>query len=271
MTKHFLLFLSILVGSFSAVGQKYSFGVKAGALMSWPGYPDADQRDTLKRGLKPGYMAAIVIGFPMKNQFDLIVEGGYSQKGRRIKFDGPGGEWLNKTTFKFIDMSMLLRKSYTFRLEKNVPATWYVNLGPEVSYWLSGKGEFTATGRWYPYTISFSDTVGNVNTLALPSANRWLFGIGFGAGIVAPLMANQTIGLEARFSSGHTYLSRKGRVSNDQFAPVFAGFEESYRNNLKGLTVAVTYSINFDVQRSRRGKSTLDKKVKNKKPSHRFR
>jgi hypothetical protein len=270
-TKHLILFLSFFIIAFTAVGQKYSLGVKAGGVISWPAWGDRTVKDTLSAGVGTGYMAAMTISFPMKNQFDLVLEGGYSKKGRKITFTD-GNEWTNLSTFKFIDMGMFMRKSFSFHLEKNVPATWYVTIGPEVSYWLSGTGRFTAGGEWYNYTIDFDKEAGSITSLALPNANRWLFGLGIGGGIIAPLRNNQTIGVDLRFSYGHTFLSRTGRITPQQYplAENF-GYHDSYKCNIKSLTLAVTYSLNFDVQRSRRGKSTLDKKVKSKKPSHRFR
>jgi hypothetical protein len=271
-TKHLIVFLSFFVVTFTTVGQKYSIGVKAGGMVSWPAWADRTIKDTLSAGLSTGYNAAMTISFPMKNQFDLVIEGGYSKKGRKVTwFDGT--EWTNISTFKFIDMGMFMRKSFSFRLEKNIPATWYVNIGPEVSYWLSGAGRYSAGGDWYNYTIDFDkESSTEFDALALPNANRWLFGLGVGGGIIAPLMNNQTIGVELRFSYGHTYLSRTGKISNEQYPlATYFGYEDSYKCNIKSLTLSVSYSLNFDVQRSRRGKSTLDKKVKSKKPSHRFR
>ena len=221
-----------------------------------------------------GHGEAFIIGFPMKKDFNFIAEAGYSQKGRRMRFND--GEWVNRSTYQFIDMTMLLRRTFPLRIEKNIPSQWYFNFGPEVSYWLSGDGEFNAGGDWYPYTMDFGRASGTYTEMAVPDPNRWLFGLAFGVGIKAPLHNNQSIGVELRFSSGHTFLSKDGRFRDesegpDPRYPIPGGFDDTLKTNLKSVSLAISYTLDLDVQKSRQGKSTLDKKVKSKKPHHRLR
>lgn len=272
VTKHFYLFLFFLAVGVSASAQKFTMGVKAGALASWPSYANRSALDTVDRRVSPGYSAAAFITFPMKNQFDLVLEGGYGKRSKRSTFMD-GSEWTNITTFRMADMAMLLRKSFSFRLEKNVPAVWYFNIGPEVSYVISAAGKYTpGNGVWVDYVVDYDAEVSGENsTLAMPNGNRWLFGMGVGGGVIAPLRNNQSIGVEMRFSYGHTYLSKTGLITPEQLPQAQFGFSDTFKANIKAITLSVSYSLNFDVQRSRRGKSTLDKKVKSKKPHHRFR
>ncbi len=272
IAKHLQLFLLFLTVGVSASAQKYTIGLKAGGLVSWNSYANRTALDTVDRKLSTGFAAGAFISFPMKGQFDLVLEGGYAKRTKRTTFMD-GSEWTNITTFRMVDMAMLLRKSFSFRLEKNVPATWYVNLGPEISYVLSGSGRYTpGNGVWVDYIIDYeSETSPDNSKLALPNGNKWLFGMGLGAGIIAPLRNSQSIGAELRFSYGHTYLSSTGFVTPAQLPQAQFGFQDTFKTNIKALTLSITYSLNFDVQRMRRGKSTLDRKVKSKKVYHKFR
>ncbi|HEY0771585.1 MAG TPA: hypothetical protein VGD31_14770, partial [Sphingobacteriaceae bacterium] len=65
----------------SASAQKFSFGFRAGAGISWAGFGDKDQKDTFSTRPVFGYGAAFQVGFPLKNEFQLKLEGGYSREG----------------------------------------------------------------------------------------------------------------------------------------------------------------------------------------------
>ena len=212
-TRHFLLLLPFLFPVFS-YGQKYSVGIKAAPLVSWPSFANKEIKDTLSVGLRGGYSVGALVSFPMKNKFDFIAEAGYSQKGKRTKFNEV---IVNRSTYTFVDATLLLRKSYTFRLEKNIPSDVYFNFGPDVSYWLKGKGEFTGGGKWYPYSVSFNDSIGTIREMAVERVNRWLFGLVFGVGIKAPLLGHQKVGVELRFVSGHTYFSEVNKIDQQHY------------------------------------------------------
>src|SRR5688500_18167352 len=150
LTKHLVLFLAFLVSYFS-YGQKYSVGVKVAPLISWPGFGDKEDKDTFSRGVNLGYSAGALVSFPMKKDFDCFIEVAYSHKGRKLKFNED--RWLNQSVYNMVDLTLLLRKSYQFTLEKNVPSYFFFNLGPEVSYWMNGKGKIIVNGPGYPYDM----------------------------------------------------------------------------------------------------------------------
>jgi hypothetical protein len=258
-TRHFLLLLPFLFPIFS-YGQKYSVGLKVAPVVSWPSFANKEIKDTLSRGLKGGFSVGALVSFPMKNKFDFVAEAGYSQKGRRIRFNEV---IVNRSTFSFFDATLLLRKSYTFRLEKNVPSQVYFNLGPDIAYWIKGKGEFTGGGDWYPYEMSLNDSIGNIHKMAVEDVNRWLFGLVLGVGIRAPLLGHQNIGVELRFISGHTYFSDRNKIDQQHY-PII-DFVDTMKMNLKSVSLNITYTLDFDVQQSRKGKSTLDRKIKRRR------
>jgi hypothetical protein len=246
---------------FFAYGQKYSLGVKAGPLINWSTLGDKEAKDKFSNGVRLGYSAGVLASFPLKHEFDFFAEAAYSQKGRKLTFKDGAQEWVNRSTYKFIDLTMLLRKSYTFRLEKNIPSQWYINIGPEISYWLSGKGTVAVNGPGSAYTIVFDkEPDSNFHYMYVNDVNRWLFGLALGVGFRAPLMRDQHINAEIRFVSGHTYLGNE-----DSSKIELLTFEDTLKTNLKVLNINISYTLDFDVQKSRKGKSTLDKKMKTSK------
>lgn len=252
--KHLMLVWAFFL-SFFSYGQKYSVGVKAAPLISWPSFGDREAKDVFDRNITGGFSAGAVLSFPLKHNFDFFTEGEFSQKRRTLEFnDG----WKNRSTYNFLDGTLLLRKSYDFRLEKGINAQWFLNIGPQVSYWLGGHGELNVGGIAYPYEFVFNEVPdGNFTRMYFNDINRWLFGLTFGFGIKAPLLNGQHITTEFRFVSGHTFLGNE-----DSSKIEILTFQDTMKTNLKTVSINVAYTFDFDVQKSRMGKSTLKKRVK---------
>src|SRR5688572_19170263 len=155
----FLLTFSLplsVAGQIAGESQKFSLGIKAGALTSWPGFGDKEDKDRFSRKLSVGYSGGFLVDFPMKGNYRFLSEFVFTQKGRRLTFNDD--EWENRSVYKFIEATMVLRKSYKFALKKNVPAQWFFNIGPEIGYWLNGKGKLIVNEPGFPYAIIFDHT-----------------------------------------------------------------------------------------------------------------
>jgi hypothetical protein len=192
-----------------------------------------------------------------------MAEGAFSRKGRAIKFNDK--QWENRSVYHFAEATMLLRKTYKFNLEKNIPSEWFFNVGPEISYWINGKGAISASGPGYPYKVVFNkiDYNSGYDKMYLNNVNRWLFGLSLGAGFTAPLQRNQKISVELRFTSGHTFLGKRNSSTHiNGYLTGDGNFQDTLKTNLKVISILVAYTFDFDVQQSRKGKSTLDKTIK---------
>jgi hypothetical protein len=254
-----LLFsLGCYVVTISADAQKFTVGVKVGSSFHWSNFGDKPQKDTFSTGSVYGYGAGFQIGFPLKKEYQLMIEGGYSKKGRALKFDRD--RWVNRSFYNMIDGNMLLRKSYKFHIAKNVPTTWFFELGPEINYVLNGYGSVTVNnGTPYSYKIVYDKAPDqSIDKMFYSNANRWLFGLIGGVGFKAPLKNNHHIAVQLRFISGHTWIGKKKSSST---IGLF-GFEDTLKTNIKTISASIAYTLDFDVQQSRKGKSTLDKQIK---------
>lgn len=240
--------------------QKYSFGARVGGTVNWASFRDKDQKDTFSIKPSQGFSVSALIGFPLKNNYSVIIEGGFSQKSRILS----DGLLENHSTYKFVDGTLLLRKAYKFSLAKNIPAEWFFNIGPEVGYWLSGKGYFTAGGPRYPYQIEFDKAPnGDMKYLYYNSANRMFFGLVLGVGMKAPLRNNTAISAELRFVSGHTNLgNNEYEYHPREWYSQILNFNDTMRMNLKVISLSVAYTYDFDKVESRKGKSTIKKRMK---------
>jgi hypothetical protein len=245
-----------IVFSIPGFSQSFSIGVKAGGSINWASFGDKDQKDTF--GTKPilGYSAGFQIGFPLKNDYEFLAEGAFSRKGRRITYEN--GIVENRTIYHFLEGTMLLRKNFDIHFAKNVPGTWFLAIGPEVSYWMGTKGRVIVAKPGYEYNAVFNKPAdGMLGNMYYNNINRWLWGIVLSAGVKAPLKRNQKIAVELRFVSGHTYLGERHSTTI-----AILGFQDTQLTNLKSFNLVGTYFFDFNVQESRKGKSTLKKRLK---------
>ena len=245
----------------TALAQKFSLGVKGGPLVLWSPYGDKYDGQNVLNKPKFGYYGAGVINFPLKNNYTCVVEVGFSQKGRKVEFEGK----KNNGTFYFLDAALLLRKSFNFYLGKNIPSTWFVNVGPHVSYWLGGKGTIGVLGaEGSPYTLAFVDSL-NANDFAfdkmyLVDANRWIFGADIGVGMTAPIRSTQRVLVELRFTWGHTFYG-SATTANYNWIDFT---DNNLRANERVISLTAAYMFDFDLQKAKKGKSTKDKETKRK-------
>lgn len=256
-----LIVLFLMVAALTkSSAQKFLLGLKGGPLILWTAYGDSDDKAAFDSGVKLGYSLSGIVGFPLKKKYDCIVEGGYAQRGRVLYFNNGFGR--NEATYHFADFTLLLRKSFSFNLSKYVVADWYVTIGPNISYWLSGDGTVgTADNDGQAYTVVFDKEYTGLidNTMYLNDINRWLFGLNFGAGMRAPVGSGRNLYVELRFTSGHTFFGDRNSASYNWVA-----FEDNLRANEKILSLTGAYTINVDLRDRKLGRSTKDKEVKRK-------
>jgi hypothetical protein len=245
-----------------SIAQKFTLGVKGGASLTWPGFGDREAKEVFNRRLKPGYQASLLLGFPLKHRYDLMLEGGLSQRGRILTFNDDHS-WKNNLTMQMTDMSMMLRRSFTFMLRKNTPSEAFFCIGPEINYWFRSRGYLQVLdGRKYEYRVLFNKEEAENNTeylVTMRDVNQWLFALDVGCGVKAPLKKNRHLTAELRFSSGHTFL---GKPNSATLNRIILDMQDTMKTNLKSLTFSLAYTIDVDMKERRKGKSTIKKKLR---------
>jgi hypothetical protein len=252
----------LIVAAHSAGAQEFSLGIKAGPLVTRSVIADKFDREDFSQKNKYGFMAAGLIIFPLKSNYSFETEVGFSQRGRKIL--SQGDTWTNSATYYFLDASMLLRRTFPLRIRKNVPMLWFANLGPNISYWLGGHGKIGVT-QLQSYDIVFGPmpvepSEPDFDKMYLTNVNRWLFGVNIGVGFIAPLKKSRKLLTELRFTSGHTFY---GKTTSASWRTL--GFTDNLRANEKFLSLSVAYISDFNLREAKKGKSTLDKKIRRQK------
>src|SRR5579859_6302199 len=254
-----LLFICCL-SSYSSHAQKFSLGAKAGVLFTYANFSkDADHANTISL-IKPGFSLAGIIDFPMKKKYSYQVEAGVSQQGRLVSYTNIGTH-RNNSTYYFADLAMGLRKTFSMKIKNNVATNWFVNFGPNINYWIGGKGHIdTDGGIRQNYTMIFDKSSGGgYNKMFVVNENRWLFGLNLGFGFNGVTRKNQKVITEFRLTWGQTYLGPN--QSAQMNLPAFQG-QETMKFNLKVLNVSVGYIFDKDLRKAKEGKSDLQKRLK---------
>ncbi len=261
VAKRLFFTLFILVGTaLSLYGQEFSLGLKAGPLIAWSKFGDRDDGKRFDSRPVVGYYGAGIITFPLGKYYTCVLEGGYSQKGRHIRFNEGFGK--NKATYHYTDMVMLLRRNVKVNLGPNLPADIFINIGPHINYWLGGKGTIgLADNEGSPYTLVFNQEpdLGQFDKMYLNNINRWLFGLDIGIGLNAPITKTQKVLVELRYTAGHTFYGDRNSATYS-----WVEFEDNLRANEKVLSLTAAYMFGFNLQEAKKGKSTKDKEVKRK-------
>jgi hypothetical protein len=250
-----ILIILVLTGS-QVFSQQFQMGPRIGALIGFSSFGDKDVKEEFNSFVKPGFIAGYMISFPLKNDYSFAVDFNYAQKGRTLKFDDR--EWTNNVTYNYLEGSMLLRKAFDLTLADGVKGKSFINIGPNISYMLGGSGVVRTSSVSQPYTLVFDEfPTGDFSKMYYNNFNRWLFGLDMGAGFWAPITKNQLILTELRFLLGHTYFGQADSAFID-----ILGFKDNMEANYRVISLTLTYVFEQDLRNSRKGKSTLEKRLK---------
>src|ERR1041385_3965875 len=257
----YVLILFILLLNNAVIAQpsqpalpQYSLGILGGPNLTYSTYGNHDTQKHFRPGVIAGYTVGGFVKFPLKDRYSFITELAFTQKGRTTNFNE---NWNNKTVFHMIDADMALRRSFRIKLKKNTPMNIFVGAGPNIEYILNAHGRVKVTpGGVSRYNVVFNGSPdSNFSNDYYVDANRWLFGLDLRVGGDAPLLRNQTLYVELRFTWGQTFIGGK----NSQSYMEIVGFEDDLKFNMKTLNLVAYYAFDFDLKKSKMGRSTKDK------------
>ena len=238
--------------NFSSSAQKFDLGLLAGPQAYTVAFEDSDDRDIYDSKVKLGWRAGAYILFPLENDFAWSVEGFYSKKGRKLESEFNADQVINNASYSFLELNFLLRKEFQMHLIKGLEGTWFVNFGPNINYWLNGKGTIDAVVD-LDYKVKFEDGTGDYEFNYIRDGNRWLFGLDLGIGIDSQVIKSQKVELELRFTYGQTFLGAKdGSIPVNDFQ-----VDDNLRARYRVLALVVRYGIGVDLKNAKKGKSTM--------------
>lgn len=236
-------------------GQEFSIGPLIGIHTYKVRFTDSEARDFFDSSSKLGYRAGFFVSFPLKNRYEWVAEAYYSAKGREVAFEN----FTNDADYEFLVMTHLLRKNFQLSLGEKIKGSWFVNVGPNISYWLGGDGELAANVS-LDYDVEFGDAGTDIRTNYIVDGNRWLFGLDFGVGVGGAVFRpkgkvseQENIQVELRYTLGQTFLGDE----DGSVIPNILSFQDNLESSYRVLTLLVRYKIDLDLKNLKRGKSTI--------------
>ncbi len=257
--------LLLILSSKVSPAQIIRAGVTAGPQLSWVTIDDPKFKSVAKVNPIPGFRAGAVLAFKVKDRYFLNTEYIYSQKGKNVigKIDP---DLNDKVIYRHIDIPILFSMHFKGKVTNARQFKWYINAGPNTSYWLGGKGRIEAGDliengmKELKYKIAFGTRQdhNNPEILYIKDAKRLQFGMNVGAGILLEPGNNQKVIIDFRYEIGHT---RIGNETSSQFL-IPSDYQDSMKGRNKGLRFSLIYLYEFssDKKTRNRGKSTITTK-----------
>jgi hypothetical protein len=245
-------------------------GPVAGGQYSWTSFSDKDYKDYYKVNGVWGFHAGAQVSFRVHKRFFLHTSLLYSQKGKVLKGKGnfdllPAEYHLTKLTAKYNYLELPIIYTVEFRKvsKSGKLFKWYLGAGPNLSYWLNGKGTIEnqetdepSDGGVQKYKVVFHKNPGDVSPgeMVVQSPNRFQFGVNVMAGLVFEPLPKQEFMLSLRYEFGHTNLSQD---SQGTF------YSTLYKDNMQirneGLRISLAYLLDTNVEQRKKGRSTIKK------------
>ncbi len=236
-----LLFTLMSVVAYSQV----EMGLRLGANVSRSTFDNDIYKKFTNSNLKFGkLLGGIVFVFenPKKDKYALQTEFYVEQIGRNVKVNGSFGDFtLNRAVYNYIHWPMMFRMRF-----KSSGFDFYALLGPQVSYWLGGKGVITRydqsrnTYNKYDYKINFGEPIDDFGNMNMVDFNRWQLGISLGGGALYEINDVSRVAIDVRLYLSHTYMGTK----ESGVIPKL-GFTDNFESTNQVLEVSVIYTFDF--------------------------
>ena len=148
-----VIFLFNSFGQSQPKGVKYNIGLKAGFNTYKSRFNFKEDEDIFDQKVKMGFQIGGAFDMPLKEMIHFYSELYYSHKGKKTLILESG--LTNDATYHFIEMPILVRLKFNAGKVPSGPLKWHFDIGPSISYWISGKGNLYADGPDNKYKIEF--------------------------------------------------------------------------------------------------------------------
>jgi hypothetical protein len=264
--KAFFLSALLLLFCTAPVFSQILVGPEIGGNYSWTSFGDKDLKDVYNVSPVFGYHVGGHLAFLVRKRFFLHASLLYATKGRVLKGDRDNPdfdpEFKNSSRYNYIDMPISYTVDFKGRIGKGKEFKYFLGIGPNVSYWLGGKGTIYNSGMKednmpeLKYKIVFNKDPASqgLDEMNVRDANRLQLGLNLVAGAVIEPARRQRIMFTIRYELGHSYLAK----SNGEFQQIY--YQDPLQSRSQGFRISVAYLYDLKTEDRKRGKSTIDRK-----------
>ena len=173
----------------------------------------------------------------------------------------------NSARYNYIDMPINYTVDFRGKIGKSKEFKYFLGIGPNISYWLGGKGklynselEENNLGE-LSYKIKFGESDGEqaADEMRVENPNRLQLGLNLMAGMVFEPWYKQRFMFSIRYELGHTYLAK----SDGNFLNTY--FYDPLKSRNQGFRISLAYLVDLKTEERKKGKSTVDKRKLNKR------
>ena len=259
LKRAFLLFLVLfeILSPVRSVSQ-ILVGPVLGGGVSWVSFHEKESRQFYKQTPVLSFMGGIGLSFQVRKNFYMHTAALYSRKGENLS-SNVDPDLKQKEIYHFIDVPIVFAREFKINLGHNKVVKWYAGIGPNIGYWLNGKGSMINNQLKedgfgaIDYKIAFKGTDNpDPSRVYVTDANRFQLGLNLATGWVFEPVGLQKIYFNIRYELGHTYISKSGLEA-------FPGIND-YSGDMKarnmGLKMSVSYLIDLKPAERKKGKSS---------------
>lgn len=257
----FLLLLFLL--STSAFSQ-ILVGPVGGVNYSWTSFSNKDLKDAYKMSPVYGFHVGGHLAFLVRRRFFLHTSLLYSSKGRDLegKLDT---KLRNSARYNYIDLPISYTVDFKGKIGRSKEFKYFLGIGPNVSYWLNGRGKLYNSDfeenhlDELSYKVVYKKSPENqeANEMNIVEPNRFQFGLNFIAGMVLEPAPRQRIMVSLRYELGHSYLAKTNGIFLNTY------FQDPLQSRNQGFRISVAYLVDLKVEDRKKGKSNIDKRKPN--------
>lgn len=266
VVKRLFFSLTLFLGALT-VSAQILVGPIAGPNFSWTSFDDKDLKDVYDVSPIIGFHAGMALSFRVQKRFFLHSSFIYSTKGKIYKAENDP-LFKNEVRYKYLELPLLYTVEFKGNFGGGKEYKWYVGAGPNVSYWLGGRGKFSSSDLSevgigeLDYKVTFyknPEDIGD-DEMGVEDPNRFQLGLTVATGFVFEPMGNQKFMLLFRYELGHSFLSR---TSDGVFKPTLYTDEMRIRN--QGFRISLAYLIDLKTEQRKKGKSTIKESNKRRR------
>jgi hypothetical protein len=251
-----VLFLLIVIPCRSQI----FVGPVAGLNYSWIGFSEKQQIYNSRPVW--GYHAGANVSIKVRNRFFLHSSVIYSQKGKKLTND-LDPLYYHEVRYNYIEIPLVYSVDFKSTFGRNRVFKWFLGAGPNISYWLGGKGDLSSSNikelgvDVLHYRIVFRKDPEDISDseMTVREPNRMQLGLNVATGFVLEPEERRKITLHIRYEMGHSFLSR---TSDGMFATIFE--RDDMKSQNRGLRVSLSYAIDLQVETRKKGKSTIKRR-----------
>lgn len=234
-------------------------GPVGGVNYSWTAFSNKDLKDAYRMSPVLGFHVGGHLSFKVQKRFFLHTSLLYSSKGRML--DGKLDTKLKSTTrYNFIEMPISYTVDFKAKLSRTKEFKYFFGIGPNISYWLGGKGTLYNSDieennqPELSYRIVFKKAPENQasDEMNVVEPNRFQLGLNLVAGMVLEPANRQRVMISVRYELGHSYLAKSGGSFLDTY------FEDPLRSRNQGFRISLAYLYDLKVEERKKGKSNID-------------